>query len=309
MIVSKINILLISLIFGSLVLQDKQCFGESGEYAPEILKIGYSVKFLSNVGLADAQAALELWVKELSRTSKLKMQPKPVIYEDLQAMANAIKNRKIDFIAITSVDYLKIKDKVPLEAAFVGSSKKAGVGDEVVLLVRRDQRITDIRQLEGKRLVVHTDTLLDSARLWLHAAIASEKWSHRKSFFHSEKEVKKVSQAVLSIFFRQADAALVSRGGFDAMVELNPQIGKELTVLRKSDKLLDGIFCFQKNLRSDLKTEMSSVALNMPTTQTGRQILTLFRISSIQPFVPQMLYSTVALVNAHSNIHIKLADN
>jgi len=272
---------------------------ENNEFTPEILRIGYSTKFLNDVSVADAQVALELWTRELSKSAMpmLKMQPKPFIYDDLQSIVKALRNKEIDLIAITAMDYLKIKDKVPLEPALSASRQGSVDGDELVLVVRREQQITDIGQLKGKRLTVHAGYMLDTASFWLSTVLESKDFAEKEGFFGSVREVKKVSQAVLPVFFKQADACLVSKTSFQMMVELNPQIGQELTVLLTSDKFMYGMLCFHRHLSADVKTQVIKSALNMHTTTMGKQILTLFQIDRVTPFKMSLLDTTIALLD------------
>ena len=294
-------ILHICLIVACMVLCTKQGKCENNEYSPESLRVGYATKLLNDVvSEADAMAALELWTREITKTTKLKMLTKPVLFGDLQSMVQAMKNRETDLIALTVMDYMKIRDKVPLEPALVGSKRETTYGDELVLIVRREQGITDIGQLKGKRLVVHANLMLDDAYIWLSNVLTGKHLPDRDRFFASVREVKKASQAVLPVFFRQADVCLVGKSFFNTMVELNPQLGNELTVLSSSDKLLYGMLCFNKNLSSDIKAQIIKGALNMSTTPAGKQILTLFQIDSIEAFKPGMLDTTVALLNKYN---------
>jgi len=96
---AKKHIILACLAYG-VILLCRAGYGQAdnNEFAPEILRVGYSTKFLNDVGVADAQVALELWTRELSKSAMpmLKMQPKPLIEDNLQSIVNALKNREID---------------------------------------------------------------------------------------------------------------------------------------------------------------------------------------------------------------------
>ena len=51
----------------------------------------------------------------------------------------------------------------------------------------------------------------------------------------------KPSQAILPVFFKQAEAALVTRATFDTAVELNPQLGAALRTLSRSPQLIPAV--------------------------------------------------------------------
>lgn len=292
-VVSKFMAGALGLVF--LFITSGLCWCESGQYTPQFLRVGYSTKFLNDVSLADAQVAIDLWTKEMAKSSNMKLQPKAFIFDSLQSMVKALKNREIDMITLTATDFIKIKDKVALDPALVASKRGAADGDELALIVRRDQGIKDISQLKGKRLMVHA-YMLDSAHLWLHNLMSSKRLAHGERFFGSVQEVKKASQAVLPVFFKQADAVLVTKNAFETMTELNPQIARELVIINSSEKLMYGMICLNKHLSPSVRSDIMNSALNMHRSIAGKQILTLFQIDTISPFRPALLETTLALL-------------
>ena len=267
------------------------------------MKIGYSAKFLNEVNKADAQVALEIWIKELnSYRATYKVSSKAYVYDDLQSMAYALANREIDFVAITSLDYLRVREKIPIEPLVVANRGKEVGGDRMIILVRRDREITNIQQLRDKKLLVHSGIMLDHANLWLDILLANYNLPKKDNFFGAVKNVPKLSSAVLPVFFRQADAALVIRGSFEMMAALNPQLERDLMVITSSDKILYGMFCFRADLPADAKTEMLKSVLNIQSTPTGKQILTLFQVDSLTEFKPSLMTSTIGLLSRHNNM-------
>ena len=63
------------------------------------------------------------------------------------------------------------------------------------------------------------------------------------------KEAQKPSQALMPVFFRQADACVASRHYFEVNSELNPQIQRELMSISNSPGLAGGSRRFQKGLQ------------------------------------------------------------
>lgn len=273
------------------------------ESRSDILPVGFSGKFLNDVTAADAKVALELWIRQFTKSTSLKTDPKPYIFEDSDALFRALKNNTVSLVGLSAIDYIRMRDKIPLEPALVAVRKGGIDGEQLVMLVRRDQNITNLGQLRGKRLLIHEGYMLDAEYLWLNTLLERKHLPDKDRFFVSIREARKVSQTVLPLFFRQADAAIVSRNAFDTMADLNPQIGKELMVLDMSDKLLYGMFCFSRHVKPEMKALVINNALNMHTIPAGRQIFTLFQIDSVALFKPYMLDTTLALmssVNRHS---------
>jgi len=282
---------------------DAQLIGAEPPEAKLDLRVGFMGKFLNDVSYADAQAALELWIREFTQSRSLDVHSKPYIFDDIDAMFNALKNKQIDVVGITPMDFIALRDRFPLEPALVALRRGALYGEQLVIVVRRDQNMTAISQLKGKRLMIHAGYMYDAEVLWLSEQLYRKHLPDKERFFSSIRDTKKVSQTVLPVFFKQADAALVSKGAFETMVDLNPQIGKELVTIDVSDKLLYGLFCFNKYLNADVKYMVIHNALNMHSTPAGKQILSLFQIDKVIEYNPRMLDTTLALVasaNSHS---------
>jgi len=290
------------MVIAFLFFQIRPSHGENSGVITDQLTLGFSAKFLNDVSRADAQVALELWIKEMSKGIRFKTLPKPVIYDTVQEMKNAVRNKEVDFIALNTLDYLNIRDTAPLEPVFVGDKGKELGGDQLVIVARHDQGISNVSQLKGKKLIMHAGVLLDSAHLWLRSVLAKTNLPEKESFFGSIQEMSKVTQSLLPVFFKQADAAVLTRNSFETMAELNPQIGKDMTVLLSSEKLLHGLFCFRKDLNADIKAMVLNNALNLKDTQAGRQVFMLFQIKTITPFKPTHLTTTLSLINDQNRL-------
>lgn len=220
----------------------------------EYLNIGYTKSLLSDVDFKDAQVAMDLWVKELSKSTKNPLQPRSILIDDLPALIRAINAKQVDVLGLSCLDYFKIKDQVNLEPGMVviigGKPSK-----EFSLITRRDKGLKNLGELKNSKLLVCDEKPGNGVPLmWLDTFLVKQGVPSSKRLFISIKEVDKVSQAVLPLFFKQVDACLVSRSGFETMVELNPQIGEQLTILATSPGfVLGGVFferIFGKILRN-----------------------------------------------------------
>jgi ABC-type phosphate/phosphonate transport system substrate-binding protein len=290
-----LSIILISMLFCSLGMADKVKDGI------EYLNVGYTKSTLSDVDLKDAQVAMDLWVKELSRASKNPLYPKSILIDDLPALVQAINARQVDVLGLSCLDYFKIRDKVNLEPAMVaiigGKPSK-----EFSLIARRD-KFQHLNDLKSAELLVNEEKPANGVPLmWLDTYLIKQEGLNSRQLFGSIKEVDKVSKAVLPVFFKQADACLVSRTGFDTMVELNPQIGEQLTILATSPGyVLAGVF-FRKDFREDIKKLIMNTCVNFYTYPSGRQILTLFKAEAFAPFKPSYFETLLDLTKEYGRL-------
>lgn len=102
--------------------------------------------------------------------------------------------------------------------------------------------------------------------------------------------VDQVSQAIIPVFWGQVEACIVTRYGFDTMIELNPQVGQMLQVLIISPKYVNALSCINKVIDEESYREIIEETLReLHTEPEGRQILTLFKAEKFVLFEPSFL--------------------
>jgi ABC-type phosphate/phosphonate transport system substrate-binding protein len=296
---------LIIIFISIAVLMIDRTFAEEIRY-PDVIRVGYSSKLFADVDIRDVQVAMDMWAKELNRIVGVNTFPKSVIFTDTVSMVEAVKQHKVDMLSLSAIDYLAIKDRVPLEPAFValnGLDKR----HERVLLVRKDKGVTKVIQLKGKTLAVLSRSRDEASLIWLDVVLAREGLREGEKFFGTVREANKASQAILPVFFRQADAAIVSRSAFETMIALNPQIGQQISVLASSKNLLGNISCFHRDLDSGLKKLIIEKAQRLHESAGTKQMFTLLQTDRIVLFQPSYLDSLADLIREHNELTLKVA--
>ncbi|WP_320045273.1 hypothetical protein [uncultured Desulfobacter sp.] len=66
---------------------------------------------------------------------------------------------------------------------------------------------------------------------WLRSLMVEKGLGQADTYFSKLKWVNKINEAVLPVFFKQADACLVNLKGLDIMAELNPQIAQQVKIV------------------------------------------------------------------------------
>ena len=102
-----------------------------------------------------------------------------------------------------------------------------------------------------------------------------------ENYFGSLITDTKVSRVVLPVFFGQADACLVSRRGFEAMCELNPQLATDLTAIATSPLMVLCFYAFRKNYNNSNRHVLANVHTRLLTSPAGRQLATLFQFEGL----------------------------
>jgi ABC-type phosphate/phosphonate transport system substrate-binding protein len=269
--------------------------------AREGIVIGYSSSIFVGVDRKDVQAALNMWSEELGKASGLKKTLRATIFESLEDLVAGIRQKTVDFVAMTMLDYLKIRSQVGLEPLLTGTNQ-GQVGEEYALVIPKGVPWTELKQLRGKNLLVEKSSgACNNALLWLDTQLLQQHLPPSQGFFQSVKLVDKASQAVLPVFFRQADVCLMPRWSYDTMVELNPQVKEQTTILSHSPLLAKGGLFLVKDIPPD-KRELILATQKVWQTVRAKQLLTLWHAEGAVPYQPAYIQTMVNLYEEHGRL-------
>ena len=238
--------------------------------------MGFNIQVLADAHATDLQAAVQLWVREVTR--KTNLEPVTRLYDDVESMLRAFQRKDIDLANGTALDYLRISREVDVEVAF-GGSVGGRATRKYLVLVRADSPYADIKDLAGKRLAVRMRD--DVGRLFLDTLLLRSVGREAPEFFLPISEKKKFSQVVLAVFFGQADVCVTTDTVFRTMTELNPQVGRRLRPIAVSPELLDRVSFFRKGYSPRAKQLLTHEASMLAGNEHGKQFLTLFKIDGV----------------------------
>jgi phosphonate transport system substrate-binding protein len=97
----------------------------------------------------------------------------------------------------------------------------------------------------------------------------------------------------------------VGLDAFETMVELNPQIGKELMVLMESPPFLDNVIGFRKGYDKEWQKELVDTGLKLHEDPEGQQVLMLFHRKRLTPFKSEYLDSLRKLRKDYERLKAK----
>jgi len=241
------------------------------------LAIGYDIRVLLDADIKDIKAVTELWIGQVAKKTGLTADS--VIYSNFASMLKDFKDGRVDMASTTTLDYLRIAKELETELAYSAIYANEKPTRKYLLIVRSDAGFVDVNDLARKKLaILKTD---DTALLYLNTHLLRNKLPEAAGFFSSIIEKKKSSQAVLSVFFRQADACIANDEAFEIMTELNPQIGRQLKVIASSPEIVCVVSFFRKDYNEKSKAIMRNVTANLVNTVDGQQLLTLLKLADI----------------------------
>jgi phosphonate transport system substrate-binding protein len=226
------------------------------------------------------------------------------IYKNTADLLDAVKKGDLIIVSLPALEYLQIRDRAPM-APLVVASSNAGKGRRFVLVVRHDSSIRSLADLRGKSITLLLSSKHEISQLWLSVMLLKEGFRDRDAFFRQTKESTSASQAMMAVFFKQVDAAIISRGAYETNTTLNPQMGKQLSIISESRSLLGDVTCVPDMVEEPLKRAIEKAALNLHESTVGKQMFTLFQIDRTIPFAPAHLDGIEELLRERDHLLAK----
>jgi len=262
--------------------------------APPV-RMAISDTVVTGVNLSDARAAMSVWTREVLKTIGLEPAPNEEWVMPSSELLAAIRAGKLDLFCVTVQEYRQVAPYIDTSRIITDNQG----GDELLLVVREGSGITNLAGLRGRSLIVWANPRTSLAEAWLNLALGQEGLASLDQSLGRMTSSAKLSQVVLPLFFGQADACVVTRGGLDTMVELNPQLSRKLKVLLASPKMYSAFLAFHRNYPNELKGPIFDRFLGLKSAPATDQILALFQSSGFRAQDAACLGTANALLDAY----------
>ncbi len=258
------------------------------------LRFGFSPSLVEDANLPDALAAMVYWVRAVGVAAGGWQNAEARVIDDPAAVTSWIDANDVDLFALSTIEYLAAERGLRADPCMAYEAHDE-VEVEYVLVARTGTR--SIRELQGKRLsYFNASGHRGIADAWLDVTLLEAGLSERDRAFAEARPAKKASQAILPVFFNQADAALVSGSAFETAVEMNPQLGRGLAVVARSPRLLPGLICANRSLAPDRRRRWIESATTIHKTPQFRQTFMVLRMNRLVPWNPRYLDNARAVL-------------
>ncbi|MBT4139598.1 MAG: PhnD/SsuA/transferrin family substrate-binding protein [Candidatus Latescibacteria bacterium] len=250
------------------------------------LRLGFTIDTISGVDVNDARAAQELWLRTALQNMNKNNEPVDVqitVYSDLSLLINAVKEHELDAVTLLPLEYLSLQEDVsliPIITSYSGDSD----GEHYVVLTHRENNIQTIEQLQSRNIIVGTRGDKKVPQLWLDTMLLEKSLPETKAFFKSVKYMRKTTQAILPVFFKQVDACLVPKTDFETAIKLNPQLSVGLQIIAESPGFKSTMTCLRSDFHDQHGSHLTQAMETINQTEQGKQFFTLFRVSRILRF-------------------------
>ena len=263
--------------------------------------IGLSARVLGRSNRADAVAALNAWLLAAFKERKVQADPGVEIFDSLDDIVQAMRQERIDLATVGMDDFIVLERKVPLGGLFSNLVKNK-VSEQFVLLVRRDRGFKGLADLRGQSIVMLENNRALLAPLWLDTELLRRHLPLSARHFAKVTFVAKPSLAVMPVFFRQADAALMNQARFETASELNPQLGRDLAPLLVSPEYISSIGAYRADATAASANFYRQEAPRLSETPGGKLVLNLFQNDGVVEIREADLMETRALLAEHARL-------
>lgn len=296
---------LIIIVSAAVIFAGPDVFSQNNKESSRPLRVGYTFEDLVAVDPTDVRIAMEIWQRKLNdMIGDYDLGPENYFFDDIPSLINSLKTGKINAGAIPCVDYIRSREKLPVVPILL-PTRNEDVVDTYILLVNRRSEFADLSGLKSRNLIVETGERGRIALLWLDTLLLKRGLPESSDFLRSVRKVDKVSQAVLPVFFRQADACIVTYDSWNTLCELNPQLKKQLRILEQSPGYLGAVFVIRKDFPLQSMETFVKNVLAVQTKPECKQMLMLFRFNGLVKFEQSHLKTIEALVKEHDALKSK----
>jgi ABC-type phosphate/phosphonate transport system substrate-binding protein len=270
------------------------------------VRFGISTSIISGeVNQNDMLAMAKIWASMIGAGTSSWENAEGEVFADAEQLKSSLNSSAVDLVAMSTIDYVKSEGILKARPSFTYSAG-GQVEVDYLLLVHKDSNIHSIRDLKYKRIAITSRERNNLAPLWMDIVLMKAELKTGRECLVSLKFVNKSTQAVLPVFFRQMDAAIVSRQAFETSSILNPQLAKNLIVIASSSLLVPVVVVMRDSLIESQKAQFLERALKLHETPHGLQTLTTSKVDRMAVWKSEYAVNVRKLVEEHEKLSKQL---
>lgn len=261
----------------------------------ETARFGFMQTVMGAVNENDVKVAVRIWTKSLAKELSIPVKPAVSIYPTLSMIKADLEENRVDVLYMTTPQLFALQPLIA-EDVFFAVKQSGTITEEYILLVHQDSPANGVRDLKGKRLRVLDNVRTCLSLDWLNFLLSEKGLGGPEAYFQNYTMINKLNEAVLPVFFNQADACLVTRKGFNIMTELNPQIARRMKIIATSPSYIPALLCFRRTYQSQVKQIILRDIQNMVESSSGGQLLTIFQMDGVQQVSQEELTASNSII-------------
>lgn len=181
-------------------------------------------------------------------------------WEDL---SRVIQLGSAEIFPLQGYEFIEQEDNMNLKPLLL-ATRRHGWQTRFIILTTKTSGLTKLGDLEGRKILIHRDGCGNLVDYWLDSAIAVGTGKNRKGFARYET-VTQPREAVLPVFFGEADACVVSLAAYQSVAVQNQlQITQKMAPFLAESKDLPGqVIVCNKDLPSDAVTRVRTEGVRL----------------------------------------------
>lgn len=262
-------------------------------FANTILNIGYDLSGTNLLSKKDMKVATDILLKKILENLDVKTNYK--YYYNPKEIAKDMNTGKLDYVSVSPLNIVKYFNLDNLDKAF-GQGSNDMNDYNLIIISRSDLNIKSNKELANKKILMDTKNNLHS--LYINNLFLKYIGNKKANTIYSRSYQK----SILDLFFKKADVAIVTQKSYDISVELNPQIAKKVSILRKTNIKDVQLGFFRKSLDEKLKRSMGKAGQELNFSDDGKQLLTLYKTEKIVETNMEILIPIKELLNNYKKL-------
>jgi phosphonate transport system substrate-binding protein len=263
--------------------------------------IAFTLSMFAGLNQNDARASIRMFADTIARERNIPANPDPLLLSGCDEIEQVVNSGRANAISMTMAELWNLREKALFDS-YLATSLEGNLGENYLLLVRTDSPYRTLGDLKGVQLMLLSNWRHSLARIWLDVILAKQGLAQPDGFFGQIVKTIKPAKAVLPVFFKKRDACVISERVFKTMVELNPQIGKQLRVIARSPAYVPALFAFSTSYPPQWKERVMKEFSGLADTLTGRQVLMIFQAGQVVPLSQEPIDEAFALLDDHARI-------
>lgn len=272
---------------------------DSGARNP--FRLAFSSSMFRAVNETDIRAAMKVWILTVAKDLDIPVDPDPHIQPTVEALEAFARSHPVDGFALVTPEMFQLRRSMPFDRVALGT--RAGrYTDDYLLVVRRDRNLQALAQLKDREIIILDSPRMSLARVWLDTILLESGLDRAADFFSFVNLNKDPSKVVLSVFFGNMHACLITRASFGVLGELNPQLTNQLMPLAASPAFVPTGFAFVAENASPFRDAILTAMERLGDSPAGRQILALTHADRIKDYPIAVMNESFDLLAKHRRL-------
>jgi ABC-type phosphate/phosphonate transport system substrate-binding protein len=265
-------------------------------------RIGFSRSMFTDVNENDVLAAVKVWGHTVAKESHIPTVAEPFVFKEYATMLDALRRKQIDVMALTLVEFGPLSKEINFGPIFVADTGERFTV-QYILLVHGGGVIRNVSELKGRSIAFHQNSMTCLSEIWLDTLLCQNGLPSVRNISGKVTTDTKLGKVVLPVFFRQADACVVTQSGFETLKELNPQLEKQLKIIATSSEIVPALFAFRADYAPPFKADLMAALHDLHKSPAGHQVLTIFKCDRIEEQPINCLKSGLDLMAIHERLN------